>query len=322
MTTVIKRPINNTFETPILLICYNRDQYIREQIYQIKQIKPKNVFIACDGPKNSNDAIKVERVRQLYLELIDWDCDVKTLFSSSNQGCFKGVKSALTWFFTSNKEGIVLEDDIIPSQDFFYFMEVMLKNYRKDHNIFCLSGCNLGYQTELSIFGSKIMNMWGWATWADRFFEVDFSISSWQEVSNKRLYLFKKLRYHIFDYDHNWIEYWISIFDSAVNNDDFSTWDYQLIYNQITSEKICIYPGKNLIQNLGFHEDATHTKLENHAAKNLRVQKLDWPLELPEHIILDCTFYEKYIKERWAYYKRPNWKYYLGNILKKLRLTN
>ena len=68
-------------------------------------------------------------------------------------------------------------------------MQVMLDYYKRDKTIFCLSGCNLGYQSKDSIFGSKIMNMWGWATWSDRFSEVDFKISSWKNVENKKFYL-------------------------------------------------------------------------------------------------------------------------------------
>ena len=310
--------MKEAFEVPILIICYNRSQYIREQVKQIKKVKPVKIFIACDGPKNEEDVVKVNNVRNLYLDLIDWDCEIQTNFRDENLGCYKGVKGALEWFYSINERGIIIEDDIIPTTDFFFFMEVMLDYYKNDKNIFCVSGCNLGYDSKDIIFGSKIMNMWGWATWSDRFSEVDFSISSWQYVQNKKLYLYKRLRSDLFDYDHNWINYWIDIFNRAVNNENFSTWDYQLIYNQLVKEKLAIFPGVNLIKNLGFEQDATHTTAENHVAKNLPVYELNWPIEIPKEIKVDKNFYNKYLKELWAYYKRPNLKYYVGNYLKKI----
>ena len=197
---MIDKPSYDNFETPVLIICYNREAYIEAQLDQIRKVKPVNLFIACDGPRNSLDAVKVKKVRERYLNLIDWGCTIQTNFQEINHGCFKGVKGALDWFFTYNKEGIILEDDIIPTIDFFLFMEVMLNTYRENNNVFCISGCNLGYTTPDSIFTSKIMNMWGWATWSDRFFEVDFNILSWKKVSNKRWFLYKKLRSTIFEF--------------------------------------------------------------------------------------------------------------------------
>ena len=316
MNNTIIKPNTNTFEVPVLIICYNREAYIEEQLNQIRKVKPVNLFIACDGPKDSLDAIKVENVRERYLKLIDWDCTIQTYFQETNQGCFKGVKNALDWFFKKNKEGIIIEDDIIPTTDFFLFMEVMLKAYRECSDVFCISGCNLGYISHNSIFTSKIMNMWGWATWSDRFFEVDFNILSWKKISKKRWFLYKKLRSTIFDFDLNWIDYWISIFNEVVDNETYTTWDYQLIYNQIVSEKLAIYPGVNLIKNLGFGEDATHTTNENHIANNLKTHKLNWPLQIPVKLTPNRDFYETVLKERWAYYERPNWKYYIGQIMK------
>jgi hypothetical protein len=320
MNNSLAKPDKKTFDIPVLIICYNRVQYIEEQMKQIRLVKPVNIFIACDGPKNSDDAIKVDKVRQQYLKLIDWECDIRTHFQETNRGCFKGVKGALDWFFNLNQEGIVIEDDIIPTTDFFLFMEVMLNAYRDNENIFCISGCNLGYRTTDSLFVSKIMNMWGWATWSNRYFDVDFKIASWERVSNKRWFLYKKLSSTCFDFDRKWIDYWISIFDEAVGNENYSTWDYQLIYNQIVTDKLTIYPGVNLVRNLGFHDDATHTKDNQHIAKELETHELNWPLRLPKKLKPNINFYEKYIKERWAYYKRPNWKYYLGTILKSIDL--
>lgn len=316
----LDKPNTNVFKAPVLIICYNRVQYIETQISALRKVKPVNIFIASDGPKNTNDQRRVEDVRRRYLELIDWECNIKTLFQDNNLGCFQGVKSALSWFFSINKEGIIIEDDIIPNSDFFYFMEVMLNHYRNDNSIFCISGCNLGYSTKDDIFLSKIMNMWGWATWSDRYREVDFSINSWSKINNKKLFLYNRLKSHLFDIDLGWIEYWDNIFSKAVNNEKFSTWDYQLIYNQLYSKSNAIFPGKNLVNNLGFDSDATHTQDDKHVARKLRVYQLDWPLTITSKVKHNVFFYENFIKNKWAYYTRPNWKYFLGQCLKKLIL--
>lgn len=86
-------------------------------------------------------------------------------------------------------------------------------------------------------------------------------------------------------------------------------------------KKITIYPPKNLIQNIGFDADATHTHEKEHFIRYLKPKKLEWPISVKNKHFIDQTFYQSHIKEIWSFYKRPNWKYYLGNILKNLGIN-
>ena len=52
---------------------------------------------------------------------INWEADIKTLYHKKNNGCMKGVSSAINWFFDNEDEGIILEDDCVPHPDFFPF---------------------------------------------------------------------------------------------------------------------------------------------------------------------------------------------------------
>jgi hypothetical protein len=161
------------------------------------------------------------------------------------------------------------------------------------------------------------MNMWGWATWADRLREVDFSITSWAGIKHKTPYLLWKLRRHILDLDLNWARYWRDILDGTVKSDRVTWWDYQFIYHQISNGLLSVFPGANLVRNIGLGEAATHTRQPDHFAARLETGELQWPVRICEKPKADRIFYEEYVKKRWAAYRRPNWKYYLGKFAQR-----
>lgn len=305
------------FDTPVLIICFNRPQYIKKQIEALRQIEPPVVYISRDGAREGNDEDqkKVEIVKKLYLEGIDWNCRIITRFMKQNHGCFDGPLGAMHWFFNHEKEGIILEDDIIPGIDFFRFAQEMLEKYRDNKKIISISGCNFGYHGEPNEYlFCKIMNMWGWATWADRFNQVDFSMPGWNPEKSNYFFLYRKLKSKLFDFDFKW---WIHLgkYFNRTKNRELITWDYQFIYFQLLNNKLSIFPARNLILNLGFEEDATHTKQLNHPLLNLEIEKLKFPLLKNIEVNNNTFFYENYLKKVWSNYNRPNWKYYIGKIL-------
>jgi hypothetical protein len=321
MKVKIDVPITADFEVPVLIIGFNRPRYINEQLHCIRSVKPKNLYIACDGPRQiPGELERVDAVRAGFLNGIDWECNVRTRFSPVNQGCCLGVINALKWFFSHERHGIILEDDIMPSVDFFRFSSAMLNHYQHDNRVFSVSGCNLGYNTApSSVFFSKIMNMWGWATWADRFERVDFEMAEWNRIHFKQLFLLRRLALSPFDIDPGWAGFWRQIFDKQVGPEMCNTWDYQLIFNQIHSRQLTVFPGVNLVRNVGFDSDATHTEHDNHFMIGLDPGQIEWPLSLDSSAIKpDLIFNELYIKERWSFYKRTNWKFHLGRFLRML----
>lgn len=308
------------YNTPVLIICFNRPQFVSRQVASLRAVKPSKIFIFSDGPRpeNMEDTHKIGLVRKLYLDQINWNCQVVTNFQEENFGCSAGPISAMQWFFKNEKEGIILEDDIIPSVDFFTFMSKMLDQYRTNKKIVSISGCNFGYEgPPNSYLFCKIMNMWGWATWADRFQKIDFSINSWKRKKYHYIFLLRHLRNNIFDIDLNWIKYWKYILDKTINTGNLTWWDYQVIYNQLEKKQLTVYPNVNLVTNIGFGEDAIHTTNEENPVGKLENKKMDFPLVEPAKTSNNFKFYEEYLKPIWAQYRRPNIKFYLGRTINR-----
>lgn len=314
---MIRKSINkiSRLKTPILIICFNRPQYVLNQIASLKNVSPEKIYLFSDGARNMEEENKVNEVRNLYLSNIQWECEIKTNFQNNNLGCSEGPIKAMKWFFHNETKGLILEDDIIPTTDFFNFIDFMLDYYADNKKIISISGCNLNHNTS-HVFYSKIMNMWGWGTWSDRFDLIDFELNNYKNLRFKQLSLTYKLRRTFFDIDIEWANHWKRILDKTIKNDKNTWWDYQFIYNQIHYNKLSVFPPRNLIENVGFENDATHTSNNEAFLSKLKPQELPNPIYIPRKIVADNFFYEVCIKNKWAFYTRPNWKFYIGNFFK------
>lgn len=241
---------------PILFIVFNRPHITKKTFEAIREYKPQKLYIAADAPREqiAGDVVKCRETRDYLINAIDWDCKVETLFHSKNQGCKYGPISAINWFFEHEPYGVILEDDCIPHPSFFPFCDTLLEHYKNDTRVMMISGNN--YQNkQYSPYGyyfSRQSLTWGWATWrrAWQFYE---DLDSWPECKNQGWLL------QMFD-DKIERDYWQTIWDKVYDNKIPAAWDYQWIYTVRKNNGLSITPVKNLVSNIGFGLDATHTK--------------------------------------------------------------
>lgn len=290
----------------ILFIIFNRPDTTALVFDAIRQAKPTRLYIAADAARQSHptDQERCEATKQI-VERIDWDCEVRRLYQPSNLGCGFAVSSAISWFFSHEEDGIILEDDCLPHPDFFAFAAFMLDHFRNDKRVISINGSNLGYNGELgsTMIFSRFMNMWGWATWRDRAAAIDYTLADWKQTSYKQLFLYSRLSRHLFDIDLGWYQLWTKKLDRVADDQNF-TWDWQWIYHQLKHRQVSVVPTSNLISNIGFSEEATHTISSSNPAANIPTQSLEKPWVIPDRIRLDNLYEEHFIKWVWCYYRR------------------
>jgi hypothetical protein len=248
---------------------------------KIRKARPERLYFAVDGPRlgKDGDAKKCEEVKSL-IEQIDWQCEVKTLFSNKNLGCKFGPYQAINWFFGDVQEGIILEDDVLPDMSFFYFCEELLFKYRDNNRIASISGNNFQFgrnKTDDSYYFSHFSHTCGWAAWRRVWQEYDLDIKNWPELKNKKWLktIFKNPLDRF---------YWRLIFNAIYDGRIDSAWDYQWTFMVWTKKYLSILPNQNLISNIGFgSEDATHTKGKSKLAE-IPVEPMQFPLKHPEII--------------------------------------
>ena len=315
----------SVFNTPILLLIFNRPESTRLVFDTIQQLKPKRLFVAADGPRNNveGDRLECEEARKIITDGINWDCDLKLLFRENNVGCRKAVSTALDWFFNDVEEGIILEDDTLPDASFFPYCKQLLDVYRNDERVWSISGYNFGADNLLKkepyVF-ARYMNMWGWATWRRNYLKVDYGLRKWKQAENKKLYTSLMIQDTITDLDITWFNFWNTKF-SSVANSELDTWDYQWIFAQLLSGQLTIYPSVNMVENIGFNYKGTHTTdSESRMSKVVKGRFDLFPiLEYPARI--NYAFQEKYLKEIWCNisYKRPEYIKVLKFKLRQLK---
>ena len=251
--------MSRKLNTPVLFLVFNRLDTTKQVFSAISEAKPPRIYIASDGAREGvvGEKEKVEAVRKYILENINWDCEVKTLFRDKNLGCGRAVSGAITWFFENEEQGIILEDDCLPSQSFFYFCEDLLTRYKNDNRIGQISGFNFGFRSnnfKYGYFFSIYPSIWGWATWKNRWSNYSFNFEDLDEViENKQLLLFFKK---------NNLNNRVKIFKD-VSSGLIDTWDYQWSFSLYKNNQLSVIPSINYIKNIGFGPSATHTTGDN-----------------------------------------------------------
>jgi hypothetical protein len=73
------------------------------------------------------------------------------------------------------------------------------------------------------------------------------------------------------------------IFDRTVElGPRASWWDYQWIYSCWINDGLTVAPSKNLVRNIGFSDDATHTTGKHPIIDNLVLNEIAFPLNHPK----------------------------------------
>lgn len=249
-----------SFDTPILIIAWRRPDKVYKLLKLLSCIKPKKIYVSCDGPRENfnNEFKKVMETRKVIEKEINWEYEVlEKRFISFNQGCKEGVSNAINWFFENEEEGIILEDDILPHEDFFVFCENMLNKFRLDERVWSVTGCNFqkgNIRGKNSYYFSKHCHCWGWATWKRCWKEYDKDIKLWPKLKKQ------KILNSIFKHDYQ-AKYWSKIFDDFYYHQKPDTWDYPWSFCCFINGGLTVTPNFNLIENVGFDNDATHTKI-------------------------------------------------------------
>ena len=218
------------------------------------------------------------------IEDIDWDCCVITNYAETNLGVRRRISSGLTWVFEQVEEAIILEDDCLPDFTFFRFCAELLERYRDDERLAVISGDNFQggrKRASYSYYFSRYNHCWGWATWQRAWQFYDDTMQTWPEVRDTTWLA------DILDNDRAAIRYWMDIFE-RVYAGKIDSWAYPWTFSCWTQGGLTALPNTNLVSNIGFGIEATHTR-GRPSKVSLPVQAMEFPLRHPPVIIRDAV---------------------------------
>ncbi|MBD1916311.1 MULTISPECIES: glycosyltransferase family 2 protein [Cyanophyceae] len=268
--------------TPVVFLIFRRPNLTAQVFEAIRQAQPTKLLVVADGPRSEGESVLCQQARAVT-ENIDWNCEVLRNYSDVNLGCRKRISSGITWAFEQVEEAIILEDDCLPHPSFFPYCEILLEYYRHDERIMVVSGNNVQdgqQQTPYSYYFSRYNHCWGWATWRRAWKHYDGELKKWPSFKASGLLSI------IFE---NPLEqqYWGRIWDTLYTQNKPDTWDYQWTFTCMSNGGLTILPNINLVSNIGFGSDATHTTQKSMLSN---IPALDiGEINHPSSILRNCT---------------------------------
>ncbi|MCH5191177.1 MAG: hypothetical protein J1F23_03340 [Oscillospiraceae bacterium] len=289
----MERQIKYPWEIDVAVLCifFVRDSCFAQSFAAVKKARPRQLLLWQDGPREGrrDDIIGIQKCREIA-EDIDWDCEVYKCYNEKNYGCDPSTFLSHKWAFSIVDKCIVLEDDVVPDNSFFYFCKEMLDRYEKDTRINRICGMNQvsGFQCPDSYFFSSIGSVWGWATWkrvADlwdenyNFLEDEYTMTVLSALKNTKS-------------DHDYFQTCLSHKKEGVPH-----WETVQTYARHLNSQLNIIPAKNLIKNVGLGENSTHSnaniQLVPRKLRNVFYQdsdKLEFPLRHPKYVLENVTY--------------------------------
>jgi hypothetical protein len=266
-------------DVPVLLLVHARPQHVRRVIEVLRGVRCTSLFIGADGPRRhvAGEVARCGEARAEALD-VDWPCAVHTRFLPDNHGCAKAVSDAISWFFTANERGIVLEEDCVPDHSFFGFCAALLDVYADHPQVGAITGNNFqrGYvRGTASYYFSRYPHCWGWATWrrAWRLYDhdacADWKRESWSALPETRT-------------DER--AYWACMRRRTIDGSQDS-WANRWTHSLWREGLLTATPQRNLVDNIGIGAGATHTR-----ASYLRpapAGRMLFPLAHPDAVACD-----------------------------------
>ena len=277
-------------QTSVLFLVFNRPDTTAQVFEAIRKAQPPRLYVAADGPREGRDgeAERVARVREIATA-VDWPCELKTLFRKKNLGCKYAVSGAITWFFEHEEQGIILEDDCLPSQSFFWFCEDLLNRYCQDERIFIISGYNKQQQwkpEKHDYFFSNFGGIWGWASWRRAWKHLDLEMTNLEELADQGFFE-KLLGRQLGKLRKNQL----LAAKKKISDGQMNTWAFPWGYSRHINAGLACVPSRSLIRNIGFGSEATHTL---GGGDNITEQEFVFPIApnlcIQPNLSYDCKF--------------------------------
>lgn len=239
--------------SPIILFVYNRLYHTEQVINNLKNnalADKSDLYIYADGPKSEDDNIKVQEVRA-YLKTIDGFKNIHIQLQETNLGLAQSIIKGVTEIVNKFNKVIVLEDDIVASPYFLSYMNDALHYYEDKEDVASIHGYIYPVTQKVpQAFFLKGADCWGWATWkrAWDLFEPNSQILLDQII--------EKGLEREFDFDGSY-PYVQMLKDqvAGLNN----SWAIRWYASAFLKNKLTLYPGNSLVQNIGNDSSGTHS---------------------------------------------------------------
>ncbi|WP_050463146.1 glycosyltransferase [Herbaspirillum autotrophicum] len=237
---------------PIALFVYNRPEHTRKTIAALKKnvlADASDLIIFSDAPKTPQSDSSVQEVRAI-LESIEGFKSVKIIKRDKNWGLSKSIIDGVSRVCSDYGKVIALEDDLVTSPYFLKFMNDGLDYYETETRVISVHGYIYPVSENLpATFFLRGADCWGWATWKRGwdFFESD------SKALYKALHAGGEIKTFDFGGNYDYAHMLKQQIEGKVNS-----WAIRWYASAFLANKLTLYPGVSLVQNIGNDNSGTH----------------------------------------------------------------
>ncbi len=234
----------------VLILAYNRFEKFNRCIKTLNDQGIKKIFLSIDGPRNLNDLKNQKKIIN-FCKNNNFGMEIKINQLKTNNGCRLGPIKGISWFFSHNKYGVILEDDVILSRKCIEAFSYLLDKYFKNDEFLSISSFNELSNSKIEyIYSMPLWRSFGWASWAHKWeSHINFS----KKIKNYNMWDLYKLM----PKDFRSIKTVQLLKASQLNLLD--AWDYEFNFSHLVNMKKSLTLGGINCLNYGFDNTATHT---------------------------------------------------------------
>ncbi|NWF78821.1 MAG: class I SAM-dependent methyltransferase [Chloroflexi bacterium] len=281
MATSLAPASPDQLDVPVVLFLFRRPALTARVFAAIARARPRRLFLVADGPRPDRPAEAAAcAAARAVVRQVDWPCTVTHDYAETNLGLPARFETALAAVFAAVDQAIILEDDCLPSASFFRFCAELLARYADDPRVMAISGDRF---TPIGVAASYAFSRYphcvGWATWRRAWRLYDGAMADWPRL-RATPWLNTIVR------DRRATRHWRATFDTVYAR-QIDSWAYRWTYSCWRHGGLTALPAVNLVQNIGFGVDSTHTHNPDSPIANLPAGELDFPLRHPPAVTPD-----------------------------------
>lgn len=237
---------------PIVIFAFNRPEALEHMLTSLKnnpEYTQSDKYFFIDGPRTENERKIVDRV-----EFIARKESSNVIRNQKNLGLGSNIIKGVSQILTNYDSAIILEDDLILQPGFLQYMNEGLEYFKNDKNILAVCGYSLKIKVpqnyKSSVYLADRASSWGWATWKDRWKEIDWNVSDWNKFSQDK----KSVK----AFKHAGSDMYSMLYDFMEGRNH--SWAIRFCYHQFRHNMHSVHPTKSLVDNEGFGETATNCR--------------------------------------------------------------
>lgn len=242
----------------MLLVGYNRPEFLHKRINELKNMDIDEIYISIDGGEQSNDP-KMLKFLEVASNFFTNGTKVRIIHREINLGLTNHIVQAISEVLQNHKTIIVVEDDVALSNNFYTNMKSGLEILTSKGHLGLVGGFSPLNFSGPSLFKNRwrktrYFPCWGWGcdleTWSK--YKADLSCFELDKIltSSKSWNSLSKWQKSV--WEHRFLR---------VQKDPLYTWDIQMQFTSFLHNFTNIVPLYRFVDNEGFNDSrAAHTR--------------------------------------------------------------